>query len=298
MKILLIGASGKLGRTIQNESKFFNFTKSVDFLCPSRDELDLLNEESINEIIRKNKPDWIINAGAYTQVEKAELNEDLVLKINVESTEKIALMLKKTGGKLIQISTDFVFDGEKNSPYLESYPTNPINVYGKSKALCEKAIEEILSPSNQGIIVRTSWLIGPTGNNFAKKIIRLLQEKDSINVVEDQIGRPTTTNSLAKTCFKIIEKSILGKDIPLILHSCNSGIASWYDVAVAIKEICSDMNLINKDTIINPISSENYPTIAKRPKYSVLDIKNTSNVLDLKFEHWRKELRKTISMMK
>ena len=199
MKILLIGASGQLGRTIQNESKFFNFTKKVNFLCPSRDELDLLDEESINETIIKNKPDWIINAGAYTQVDNAELNENLVLKINVESTENISIILKKTGGKLIQISTDFVFDGERNSPYLESYPTNPINIYGKSKALCEKVIEEILAPSSQGIIVRTSWLIGPTGNNFAKTIIRLLREKDSINVVDDQIGRPTTTTLFTAT---------------------------------------------------------------------------------------------------
>ena len=290
MNILLTGSQGQLGKRIKKEFYSSNFDKTFNLFCPSRETLDLIKKDQIHNYIIKNKPDWIINAAAYTNVEKAEGNANLAFKINTEAVDEICKALEKNGGKLIQISTDYVFDGKKKDPYKIKDNRNPLNIYGKSKYNAELIIEETLNKKNQSFIVRTSWLMGLDGENFAKKILCLLKNESPLKIINDQIGRPTTTKTLAKAILRIIEKVNKGNKIQTKLHCCNSGIASWYDIAVEIQNIGLELGTIKKREVIESISTSDYGTSPKRPLYSVLDLKSTSKSLDFEFIHWKKAL--------
>lgn len=289
MKILLIGSTGQLGREIIKSSP-----NDIDLITPLKSDFDLRNISECYEYIIDLSPDWVINSGAYTNVEKAETDKKNALIINSQGPQSIAKALSKTGGKLLQISTDYVFNGNQNTPYKVEKDISPINYYGFSKGRGEKLIQELLPDKNQLCIVRTSWLISPYGNNFATKMMQLLEERKEIKVVYDQISSPTIASSLAKAIWKAIEKNnfftLKNKRFPKINHFSNSGIASWYDVAVALGEIGTQKGLIRELGNLIPIESSEYKTNASRPKYSVLESNRTKKILNIKDLHWRKAL--------
>jgi len=289
MKILLIGSTGQLGREIIKSSP-----KDINLITPSRLEFDLNNTNKCYEFILNLSPDWIINSGAFTNVDKAETEKELSYKINALGPQVLAKALSISGGKLLQISTDYVFNGQQNYPYSTDQKVSPINAYGISKAKGEEYIKQYLPSNNQSNILRTSWLVGPNGNNFALKIMQLLNDRDEIKVICDQISSPTTTLSLADAIWKTIDKneeySRKNKLFPAINHFCNDGVASWYDFAETIREIGLKAGLITKAGEIKPIKSNEYPSNTQRPKYSVLDTYNTKKIIGLKNSHWRNEL--------
>ena len=291
MKILLIGSSGQLGREIIKSSP-----NDINLITPSRLQFDLNKTNECYEYILNLSPDWIINSGAFTNVDKAETEKELAYKINALGPQILAKALSISGGKLLQISTDYVFNGQQNYPYKTDQKVSPINTYGISKAKGEEYIKQYLPGNNQSNILRTSWLVGPNGNNFALKIMQLLNDRDEIKVICDQISSPTTTLSLADAIWNIIKKneeySRKNKFFPIVNHFCNDGVASWYDFAVAIREIGLKTGLIIKAGEIKPIKSKEYPSKTQRPKYSVLDTFNTKKIIGLENSHWRNELFK------
>lgn len=296
MKVLLTGSEGQLGFSIQKL-----IPKGIELLSLNKNEFDLSKISKIKNNLENIRPDFIINCGAYTNVDMAEDEKKKVMNINAESVREISLYLKKNGGNLIQISTDYVFDGLKSSAYKVDDKVSPLNQYGKSKAKAEKFIREILDEKNQAVIIRTSWLMGTISKNFLLTMINLHKTKKEIDVVADQISCPTSTNTLARACWRIITLKMENNfyELPFmpILHWCDNGIASWYDIAVAIGEISKKNGLINSPAYINPINSENYPTKAKRPNFSLLDCASSKELLNLKGEYWRNSLEIIINSL-
>ena len=296
MKILITGSNGQLGNAL-------NFTKpkNMNILNPNRINFDLTKNHQISNYILDNNPDWIINCGAYTNVEKAESEQDLAFQINAIAVKTISETLLKTKGKLIQISTDFVFDGKSSIPYKTSDFPSPQNIYGLSKLKGEQYVKEIIEKTQKGIVLRTSWLMSNFGNNFATKILKLHKEKEIINVVSDQIGSPTSAFNLANICWQIISSHNSWCDdsqnqIP-IFHFSDAGVASWYDVAVAVGEIGIQTGLIRKMAEVNPVKSDNYNSKAKRPSFSVLDTHKIKKLLNSKSKHWRKSMIEFLSLI-
>ena len=286
MKILLIGSNGQLGREIIRSSP-----KDINLIKPTRSEFDLTKTNACYEYILNLSPDWIINSGAFTNVENAETNQEIAYQVNALGPQILAKALSKTGGKLLHISTDYVFSGEQNYPYSTNQTVSPINTYGLTKAKGEEYIKRYLINRNQSNILRTSWLVSPYGNNFALKIIQLLNDQDEIRVISDQISSPTTTLSLADAIWRILKRNEeycnKNKFFPPINHFSNDGVASWYDFAVIIREIALKTGLITKAGEIIPIKSNEYNSKTIRPKYSVLDTCETKKIIGLKNSHWR-----------
>ncbi len=285
MKILLTGGSGQLGQEIIKYKP-----KGVEIFNPSRNILDLSDYLACKKIVEDHKPDWVVNCGAYTQVEAAEKNIQLSHKINSYAPAAFTEAINKLNSNLLHISTDFVFDGNQNFPYSENQNTNPISQYGASKALGEELIKNKIENIEKATILRTSWLISPRGKNFILTMLKLHSEKDILKVVSDQIGCPTSAGDLAKVCWKII-KLKKKKKLPFILHWCDAGVTSWFDIAVAVGEIAKELDINKKEAIIFPINTSEYPTCAKRPKYSILNTRKTSQLLEVQANHWRKNLR-------
>ena len=287
MKILLFGSLGQLGKSIIRKKP-----NNYELISYSKADLNILNKEKLVYIIAQHKPDWIINAAAYTKVDDAENNEDLAFKINRDGPKNISEILNDLGGNLLHISTDYVFDGLKRVPYKPFDQTNPISIYGLSKVLGEEEIKKIFLTKNRAIILRTSWLMGPFGNNFANTILKLHQEKDHLKVVEDQIGCPTSTLSLAKICWLIIEKSKMESDFkfPITMHWHDDGVTNWYEIASEIGRIGKKLNILKKTAKVFSINSKDYKTIAKRPLYSVLDTKETQEILNISPLNWKESI--------
>lgn len=294
MKILLTGANGQLGKELKN-----SVPKNIELIIKKKEEFNLLDLEFCKNKINEIKPDWIINAAAYTKVDMAEQEKKLAFAVNGYGPKLLAESIKNEKCKLIQISTDYVFDGKSKTPYKYSHSTNPINVYGKSKEFGEEAIQKILGKSNKGCILRTSWLMSHIGKNFVKTILSLHSSKKTIKVINDQFGSLTTTYSLAKACFIIINKfSSKNKKLPLKLHWSNSGSANWAQIAYQIGEIGIQKGLLTKKAEIIPISSKNFPQKARRPTYSVLDCEETRKILGYKPIHWEQALSEIIEKIK
>jgi dTDP-4-dehydrorhamnose reductase len=252
MKILVTGANGQLGYEI---TKKFNTSNEV--FTFSREEMDITDFEVSASIIKRIQPDLIIHCAAYTAVDKAEVDKDLAFLVNYAATKNISLCAEEIGATLCYISTDYVFDGLTSVPYLEHDETKPINIYGKSKRTGEIAVETFCS---KFFIIRTSWLYGEYGSNFVKTMIRLAETNNSIRVVNDQIGTPTYTEDLANFIFDLVQTKHYG-----IYHASNEGECSWFDFAQAIFEI---RKLAVK---AEPCSTNEFPRLACRPSYSVLD---------------------------
>jgi len=285
MKVLLTGGSGQVGQEILKSKP-----RAIEIISPRRDTLDLSDQSACKKIVEDHKPDWIINCGAYTQVDEAEKNIPLSQKINSYAPAAFVEASNETNTNLLQISTDFVFDGNQNFPYKENQERNPLSQYGSSKALGEELIEKKINDIEKVTILRTSWVISPIGKNFVLTMLKLHSEKEIIKVVSDQIGCPTSAGELAKVCWKIIELK-KKKKLPFILHWSDAGVASWFDIAVAVGELAKELGINKKEAFVLPINTSEYPTPAQRPKYSLLNTQNASNLLDINPIHWRKNLR-------
>lgn len=280
MKILVTGAYGQLG----NELKVL----SVDypewlFLFTDADTLDITNELSVKSFFDRNKPDFVINCAAYTAVDKAENDVETAEKVNALAPEILAKAAAKTGSKLIHVSTDYVFDGTNYLPYTETDIVNPMSVYGSTKLDGEN---RALAANPQTIVIRTSWLYSSFGNNFVKTMLRLGHERGLLNVVFDQVGTPTYAADLASMILIIIAGSEAKPEdfISGVYHYSNEGVASWYDFAKEIFEL-SAMNVR-----VNPVRSDQFPTAAKRPAFSVLDKTKIKTTYCAEIPYWKGSL--------
>ena len=285
MKVLIIGKSGQLASELVAESP-----EHIDALALGRNDINITSVSAFTDVVTRIKPDVIINASAYTAVDKAETDIESAYALNKAAVEVLAQVAKKQHIRLLHVSTDFIFDGQSNDAYEITSTTNPKSVYGASKLAGEQAIQAIY-PENS-TIVRTSWVYSSYGNNFVKTMLRLMSEKEELGVVADQIGCPTYAKTLAKFLWLLAEKDT----IKLIYHWSDAGVASWYDFAEAIQDISVELGLLNKQIPINPIPSSAYPTPARRPTFSLLNSSSSTDVL--KPIHWRKQLKSCLLSLK
>lgn len=278
-KILITGKNGQLGSELKDlESQFPEFT----MVFVDREEMDLSSPEEIKSVLEKNQPHIIINAGAYTAVDKAESEEALCNAINNEAVAVMAEWCSKNNAKIIHISTDYVFNGQSEIPLEESDPTDPINVYGKTKRLGEKALE---ASGAAFVIIRTAWVYSVYGANFVKTMMRLMNERDTLGIVSDQIGAPTYARDLAKAIMKVVNAP---EFVQGIYHYSNKGRISWYEFASAIKDF------EKLDCELNAINSAAFPTPARRPAFSLLDTNKIKDTYDVEIPFWKDSLEKML----
>lgn len=246
--------------------------------------LDLYDANAIEQTLAQLKPDAIINAGAYTAVDKAESEPDKAHALNALAVEQLARASAQLNARLIHISTDFVFGQGDGSPFATTASTDPVSVYGQTKLAGENALLSILP--ERGAVIRTAWVYSSHGNNFVKTMLRLMQERGEVGVIADQVGSPTWAHSLAEAVWQSLNVKASG-----VLHWTGAGVASWYDFAVAIAEEATALDLIDRLVIVNPLTTEQYPTPAARPAYSVLQLHDTWEALDMRPPQWRTDLR-------
>jgi dTDP-4-dehydrorhamnose reductase len=276
--ILVTGANGQLGWELGQLAKSYPAFK---FVLVDRTQLDLAFPETFAKMIHTIKPDCIVNTAAYTAVDKSETEKALAYTVNATAVQELALISKTLVIPFITYSTDYVFDGEANQPYLSSTKMDPVNYYGSTKA----AGETLAMESNENtIVIRTSWVFSSHGNNFVKTMMRLMKERENLNIVVDQKGRPTYAKDLAMATMKMIEAINAGKSIKGVYHYANTGETTWFDFAAKIKAIAG------LDCALNPIETKDFPTPAKRPAYSVLDTSKIEEALSLSIPHWEDAL--------
>ena len=288
MRVLITGANGQLGSEIRELA--VNYSK-LDLFFRNSHELDICSFEALQNFIIDHKINVVINCAAYTAVDKAEEDAEIAERVNSMGVSNLVNALAKVNGKLIHISTDYVFDGDHDIPYKESDPVSPIGVYGKTKRAGELAV---INSNIDAIVIRTSWLYSSYGNNFVKTILRLGNEKKSINVIVDQRGTPTYAKDLAKTCLDILcgESSANINNNGKIYHFSNEGVTSWYDFAISIIELGGEK------CKVKPIQTKDYPTLAKRPQYSVLNKSKIKTAFKIKIPHWIDSLEDCIKKIK
>jgi len=286
-KVLLIGAKGQVGQELQ-----VTLPSLGEVISIGREELDLTNSEKIGQLIREIHPDYLVNASAYTAVDKAEIEPDLAYSINATAPKIMAESAEKIQAKFLHISTDYVFDGRKNTPYLETDLTNPLGVYGQSKLRGE---EEIKTVNSQAIILRTAWVYGSYGkSNFVKTMLRLGKEREELKVVVDQVGSPTWSKDIATA----ITQLLINVDNPAgIYNFTNSGVASWFDLTKAIFEEAKISGIPLKIQRVIPITTAEYPTPAVRPAYSVLSSQKISQQLGYIPPYWRDSLKAMLNQL-
>ena len=280
--ILITGANGQLGSEIRQLSHNYSF---YNFLFTSRDVLPIENSDVLNQFFEKQKIDYCINCAAYTAVDKAETEREKAFHINGDAAGNLAKVCFNHQSKLIHISTDYVYDGTKHLPLKEEDPVAPLNIYGLSKLKGEELVQGHYPGA---LIIRTSWVYSVYGNNFVKNMLRLFKEMESLNVVNDQLGCPTNGANLAGVIMKFIEGFENNNSYSGIVNYCNSGITTWFDFALTIKEF------VNSSCVIHPVSTEQYPTQAKRPKYSVLDTSKIKTMLHIEIPDWKESLYKCL----
>jgi dTDP-4-dehydrorhamnose reductase len=295
MKVLLTGAAGQLGRALLAFRP-----EGVQLVACTRAELDLADPAACRAAVASHRPDWVLNAGAYTAVDKAESEPELAQAVNAGAPGAFAEALALTGGRMFQISTDFVFDGRQGSPYLPDQALNPLGVYGATKASGERAVLEAL-PLGRRAVLRTSWVYGPVGKNFLLTMLRLHRLKaaagEPLGVVADQVGCPTSTAGLAQACWRLIERFGEPDHLPPVWHWSDAGAASWYDFAVAIGELGVAAGVLKQAAQVRPITTADYPTPAQRPGYALLDCTTTRELLEMPPTHWRQALGQVIDQL-
>lgn len=280
MKILVTGANGQLGSEIKGLATSHT---SHQFTFVDIAEMDLGNDQAIANFFQDKRFDFVINCAAYTAVDKAEEDYALAYRVNADAVKAIALECAKAGTTLIHISTDYVFDGNGNTPINEMATTNPLSVYGKSKLEGEGYA---LSLVENAYVIRTSWVYSTFGKNFVKTIAKLARERESLNVVNDQIGSPTYARDLAVALLIIVDKIVKGESHkPGIYHYSNEGVISWYDFAWFI------VKYYGLACRINPVPSEEYKTVAVRPKFTVLDKRSIRGTFGINVPHWYDSLQ-------
>jgi dTDP-4-dehydrorhamnose reductase len=288
MKVLLTGREGQLGTALQA-----SLPEGVTLIATGRSELNLADAAACRQAVLTHHPDWLLNAGAYTAVDRAESEPDQALAINAGAPQAFAEALAETDGRLLQVSTDFVFNGTQGSPYRPDQALDPLGVYGVTKAAGETAA--LALPGAR--VLRTSWVYGPVGKNFCLTMLRLHALKaaagEPLGVVADQVGCPTATHTLAAACWRAIG---IGADAdgPRILHWSDAGAASWYDFAVAIGELGVAAGLLERAAEVRPLSTAAYPTPAQRPSYSLLDCTSSRAALGGEPLYWRVALAQVL----
>jgi dTDP-4-dehydrorhamnose reductase len=276
--ILVTGANGQLGWELGQLAKSYPAFK---FVFVDRSQLDLSFPETFEKMIHSIAPDCIINTAAYTAVDKSETEKELAFTVNATAVHELARISKGLAIPFITYSTDYVFNGEATQPYLSSTKTDPVNYYGSTKAAGETLAVEA---NEQTIIIRTSWVFSSHGNNFVKTMMRLMKERENLNIVADQKGRPTYAKDLANATMQMIEVMNAGKTMNGVYHFANTGETTWYEFAAKIK---ANAGL---DCTLNPIETKDFPTPAKRPSYSVLDTSKIEEALSLSIPHWEDAL--------
>lgn len=280
--VLITGAGGQVGRLLVETRP--DGVKVVD--CTHTD-LDITVAAAVCKRVERERPDLIINAAAYTAVDKAESEPDVAHAINVQGPSNLGEAAREFGARLIHLSTDFVFDGTASRPYRPDAATNPLGVYGRTKRAGEQAVLQALG--THAVVVRTAWVYAAQGANFMNTMLRLMRERGAVRVVADQVGTPTAARPLAQMLWQLAARS----DVQGIHHWTDAGVASWYDFAVAIAEEGVTLGRLPPTVAVTPIATEDYPTPARRPSYSVLDRRSLTS-LGLVPQHWRLRLRETM----
>lgn len=283
MNVLITGANGQLGNEMrvlseENPQHVYFFTDV--------DSLDICDEQAVIEYVNKHQIDVIVNCAAYTAVDKAEDNEELCNKLNNIAPGYLAKAIQARGGKMIQVSTDYVFDGTNHIPYKEDQKPCPASVYGSTKLAGE---ENVMNHCRDVAVIRTAWLYSTFGNNFVKTMIRLGKEKETLGVIFDQIGTPTYANDLARAIYAAINKGVVRG----IYHFSNEGVCSWYDFTKAIHRLAGITTCK-----VNPLHTEDYPAKAPRPHYSVLDKTKIKETFGIEIPHWEESLERCIALLK
>ena len=290
MKILLTGGKGQLGTELTAQAA----AHGIEILAPARAEMDLTRPDSVDAVWDAFLPGAVINAAAYTAVDRAETEAELAFAVNAAAPAYMARRCSHEGIPLIHISTDYVFDGLKGSPYLEEDPMAPLGVYGRSKAEGESAVRGAL---DRHLIFRTSWLYSARGTNFVKTVMRLAAERDELRIVDDQLGSPTCAADLAGAILAIADRLSTGEAVPWgTYHYCGSGVTSWYGLARHVLEI-----LVSRARMasfrITPIATAQYPTPARRPPYSVLDCRRIESHFEITRPAWQASVTKTVDRL-
>ena len=281
MRILVTGANGQLGNEMQLLAK--ENPQHIYFFTDVQ-ELDICNKDAVWNFIGSNKIEMVVNCAAYTAVDKAEDNDELVRKLNSEAPGELARAAQANGAGMIHVSTDYVFDGTAHVPYTEECKPCPNSVYGTTKLAGEQAV---MAACPQSVVIRTAWLYSPFGNNFVKTMLRLGRERESLGVVFDQIGTPTYAKDLARAIYTIINKGI----VPGIYHFSNEGVCSWYDFTLAIHR------LAGITCKVNPLHTSEYPAKANRPHYSVLDKTKIKRTFGVEVPYWLTSLEECIQQL-
>jgi dTDP-4-dehydrorhamnose reductase len=283
MKVLITGSGGQVGQALVRAAP-----AGAELIALGHDALDIADAEAVQALVATRRPDLIINAAAYTAVDKAESEPEVARRINEAGPANLARAAASCGSRLFHISTDFVFDGESSVPYRPGDTTRPLSVYGVTKLAGENAVRQVLGEA--ALVLRTAWVYAATGRNFLLTMLRLMRERGSVRVVADQVGCPTSAGSIAEALWKCAA----AREIGGIHHWTDSGVASWYDFAVAIAEEWAQRTGAAAPARVLPITTADYPTPAKRPRFSVLDKSATAAVLGLTPRHWRQNLRTVI----
>jgi dTDP-4-dehydrorhamnose reductase len=286
MKILVLGAAGQVGRAVANA-----VPAQHAVLAKTRAELDILDESAVTATLAQARIDWIINAAAYTAVDRAETERGEALAINDTAVGALARAAAHAGCRLLHLSTDFVFDGQSNRAYLPADATNPLSVYGATKLGGER---RVLNEGQGGVVLRTAWVYDSAGRNFVLTMLRLMRERPEVRVVCDQIGTPSWAAGLAQAIWGLIGAA----PAPGIFHWTDLGVASWYDFAVAIQEEALVRGLLRAAVPIVPIATTAYPTPAVRPRFSVLNTESTRALVQVPAHHWRHNLRNMLDELR
>jgi dTDP-4-dehydrorhamnose reductase len=283
MKVLVTGAHGQVSQAV-----IAGAPDAAELKAVGRAELDISDDRAVAALVAESRPDLIVNGAAYTAVDRAESEPEHAARVNDIGAANLARAAAASGARLIHLSTDFVFDGSSSKPYLPDDPPNPVSVYGATKLAGERSVRALLPDAS--VILRTAWVYDATGKNFLRTMLRLMKERGTVRVVADQVGTPTAAHSIAQVIWAIAaHPGIAG-----VFHWTDAGVASWYDFAVAIAEESGlAANQSNPVTVV-PIETKDYPTPARRPRFSVLDKTATTSALGIEARHWRQNLRKVI----
>jgi len=282
VRVLVTGAGGQIGKALLRSAP-----PGAQPIGLTHAELDIGDEGAVADCLERHAVEVIVNAAAYTAVDRAETERELAARVNSLGPANLAAQAARLGARLVHLSTDFVFDGSSSLPYRPESPAHPLNVYGETKRAGEVAVLRAL-PENS-VVLRTAWVYAVDGRNFVRTMLRLMAANRSVRVVCDQVGSPTSARSAARAVWRIIEQP----ELVGVHHWTDAGVASWYDFAVAIAEEGAGLGLLPEDVVVTPVSTAEYPTPARRPPFSVLDRSSLAS-LDLEAVHWRRALRSVL----
>ena len=281
-RILVTGSNGQLGHEFQLIAEAVG---TDEFHFVDLDELDITDATATLTKVQELQPDVVINCAAYTAVDRAEEQPELAMAVNVQGVQNLVNACQKANSFFVHYSTDYVFDGKNHMPYNENDPVQPLGTYGKTKRLGEEAV---LNSGISAVVIRTSWVYSSFGNNFVKTMMRLGKERDALSVVFDQVGTPTNARDLANATIQILDQADKLNGKTQLFHFSNEGVASWYDFALEV------FHFADIDCKVTPILSEDYPTQAERPHYSILDKSKFKSVFGLEIPHWKSSLKTTV----